>query len=95
MIHDKYREYVNQAKAGYVRGITYVEFMEIVQWISRTIGRDIASDWNCPNCVINTLKNFAQLEPKPVINQITINEEERKENGKGRKKTNTNKNSEV
>ena len=93
MIHDKYREYVNQAKAGYVRGITYTEFMEIVQWISRTIGRDIASDWNCPNCVINTLKNFAQLEPKPV-NEIII-KEERKENGKGRKKTNTNKNSEV
>jgi len=93
MIHDKYREYVNQAKAGYVRGITYIEFMEIVQWISRTIGRDIASDWNCPNCVINTLKNFAQLEPKPV-NEIII-KEERKENGKGRKKTNTNKNSEV
>lgn len=93
MIHDKYRDYVNQAKAGYVRGITYIEFMEIVQWISRTIGRDIASDWNCPNCVINTLKNFAQLEPKPV-NEIII-KEERKENGKGRKKTNTNKNSEV
>lgn len=93
MIHDKYREYVNQAKAGYVRGITYTEFLEIVQWISRTIGRDIASDWNCPNCVINTLKNFAQLEPKPV-NEIII-KEERKENGKGRKKTNTNKNSEV
>ena len=93
MIHDKYRDYVNQAKAGYVRGITYIEFLEIVQWISRTIGRDIASDWNCPNCVINTLKNFAQLEPKPV-NEIII-KEERKENGKGRKKTNTNKNSEV
>ena len=93
MIHDKYREYVNQAKAGYVRGITYTEFLEIVQWISRTIGRDIASDWNCPNCVINTLKNFAQLEPKPV-NEIII-KEERKENGKSRKKTNTNKNSEV
>lgn len=93
MIHDKYREYVNQAKSGYVRGITYTEFLEIVQWISRTIGRDIASDWNCPNCVINTLKNFAQLEPKPV-NEIII-KEERIENGKGRKKTNTNKNSEV
>lgn len=93
MIHDKYRDYVNQAKAGYVRGITYIEFLEIVQWISRTIGRDIASDWNCPNCVINTLKNFAQLEPKPV-NEIII-KEERKENGKSRKKTNTNKNSEV
>lgn len=92
MIHDKYREYVNQAKAGYVRGITYIEFLEIVQWISRTIGRDIASDWNCPNCVINTLKNFAQLEPKPV-NEIIINEEERIENVKSRKKTNTNKNS--
>lgn len=93
MIHDKYRDYVNQSKAGYVRGITYIEFMEIVQWISRTIGRDIASDWNCPNCVINTLKNFAQLEPKPV--EEIIIKEERKENGKGRKKTNTNKNSEV
>lgn len=93
MIHDKYRNYINQAKAGYVRGITYTEFLEIVQWISRTIGRDIASDWNCPNCVINTLKNFAQLEPKPVIN-ITI-KEERIENGKSGKKTNTNKNSKV
>lgn len=93
MIHDKYREYVNQAKAGYVRGITYIEFLEIVQWISRTIGRDIASDWNCPNCVINTLKNFAQLEPKPV-NNITI-KEERIENDKSGKKTKTNKNSKV
>ena len=93
MIHDKYREYVNQAKAGYVRGITYVEFLEIVQWISRTIGRDIASDWNCPNCVINTLKNFAQLEPKTIIN--TTIKEERIENGKSGKKTNTNKNSKV
>lgn len=92
MIHDKYREYVNQAKAGYVRGITYTEFLEIVQWISRTIGRDIASDWNCPNCVINTLKNFAQLEPKPVIN-TNIKEEERIENGKSRKKAKGNKNS--
>lgn len=91
MIHDKYREYVNQAKAGYVRGITYTEFLEIVQWISRTIGRDIASDWNCPNCVINTLKNFAQLEPKTVIN--TIIKEERIENGKSGKKTKSNKNS--
>ena len=92
MIHDKYREYVNQAKAGYVRGITYTEFTEIVQWISRTIGRDIASDWNCPNCVINTLKNFVQLEPKPVIN-TNIKEEERIENGKSRKKAKGNKNS--
>lgn len=92
MIHDKYREYVNQAKAGYVRGITYTEFLEIVQWISRTIGRDIASDWNCPNCVINTLKNFVQLEPKPVIN-TNIKEEERIENGKSRKKAKGNKNS--
>lgn len=91
MIHDKYREYVNQAKAGYVRGITYTEFLEIVQWISRTIGRDIASDWNCPNCVINTLKNFAQLETKPVIN--TTIKEERIENGKSGKKTKSNKNS--
>jgi hypothetical protein len=91
MIHDKYREYVNQAKAGYVRGITYVEFLEIVQWISRTIGRDIASDWNCPNCVINTLKNFAQLEPKTVIN--TTIKEERIENVKSRKKAKGNKNS--
>ena len=77
MIHDKYREYINQAKSGYVRGISYTEFLEIVQWISKTIGRDIASDWNCPNCVINTLKNFAQLEP---IN--TTIKEERIENGK-------------
>ena len=92
MIHDKYREYVNQAKAGYVRGITYTEFLEIVQWISKTIGRDIASDWNCPNCVINTLKNFVQLEPKPVIN-TNIKEEERIENGKSRKKAKGNKNS--
>ena len=91
MIHDKYREYVNQAKAGYVRGITYVEFLEIVQWISRAIGRDIASDWNCPNCVINTLKNFAQLESK-TVNNTTI-KEERIENGKSGKKTKTNKNS--
>lgn len=91
MIHDKYREYVNQAKAGYVRGITYTEFLEIVQWISRTIGRDIASDWNCPNCVINTLKNFAQLESKTIIN--TTIKEERIENGKSGKKTKSNKNS--
>ena len=91
MIHDKYREYVNQAKAGYVRGITYTEFLEIVQWISRTIGRDIASDWNCPNCVINVLKNFAQLEPKTIIN--TTIKEERIENGKSGKKTKSNKNS--
>ena len=91
MIHDKYREYINQAKAGYVRGISYTEFLEIVQWISKTIGRDIASDWNCPNCVINTLKNFAQLEPKPIIN--TTIKEERIKNGESGKKTKSNKNS--
>lgn len=63
-IHDKYRLYINQANSGFLRGCEYPYLMDMLRYIEKKIGHNLALNMQCPACLIDLVKMFARLEDK-------------------------------
>lgn len=61
-IFDKYRHYIEQVKADYLRGMSYAEAMEIHRYCEKALGRTMGLDTSCGRCMIDRVKMFASLE---------------------------------
>lgn len=61
-IHDKYREHINQAKNGYLRGFEYPMAMEVLRWCERVNGHQIPLNMSCGSCLLDLVKMFSRLE---------------------------------
>ena len=63
-IHDKYRLYINQANSGFLRGCEYPKLMDMLRYVEKKIGHNLALNMQCPACLIDLVKMFARLEDK-------------------------------
>lgn len=60
-IFEKYDKYIKQVKAGYLRGITYPEAMEILRYCEKRLNRNIPLNFSCNKCVIDLVILFNNL----------------------------------
>ena len=63
-IFDKYREYIQQANDGYVRGLKYEQAMEMLRYVEKHTNRKMGLNMNCASCVVDLIKMFSRLENK-------------------------------
>ena len=61
-IHDKYREFINQAKNGYLRGFEYPMAMEVLRYCEKITGHQIPLNMGCGSCLLDLVLIFARLE---------------------------------
>lgn len=61
-IHEKYRKILNNAKSGYIHGLTYENAMEILRWMENKTGQKIPMNFSCNTCIFDLIKRFANME---------------------------------
>jgi hypothetical protein len=61
-IFDKYREFINQSKSGYVKGLGYESAMEILRYCEKVLNKKMSMTFSCGICLFNLVKTFAKLE---------------------------------
>jgi ribosomal protein L6P/L9E len=61
-IHDKYREFINQAINGYLRGFEYPMAMEVLRYCEKITGHQIPLNMGCGSCLLDLVLIFARLE---------------------------------
>ena len=63
-IFDKYREDIQRANDGYVRGLKYEQAMEMLRYVEKHTNRKMGLNMNCASCVVDLIKMFSRLENK-------------------------------